>query len=220
VIAAKGFERETNFEMAARDIRALPKLEGTVQVNIALIAKFLASHFFHPAEYPEIPRQDQAADDELLFRQGPARGLGQIRLHEYRPTFERFDLPNDRLFRDQISIFQELLATAKPDAAQQKDIDFLLALGEIFTSVVCGQLVLENAPTYSVANDLLDQVFDALVRDFSRHALGLNSKPSSTPQQMDLCLRMLRRPAVDPARFGSVWKQQVEPIKDAYEVNA
>ncbi|MCM2302817.1 MAG: acyl-CoA dehydrogenase, partial [Flavobacteriaceae bacterium] len=30
VIAAKGFEKETFFEMATRDIRALPKLEGTV----------------------------------------------------------------------------------------------------------------------------------------------------------------------------------------------
>lgn len=37
VIAAKGFERDTYFEMAARDIRALPKLEGTVHVNIFFI---------------------------------------------------------------------------------------------------------------------------------------------------------------------------------------
>ena len=37
VIAAKGFEKDGYFEMAARDIRALPKLEGTVHVNMALI---------------------------------------------------------------------------------------------------------------------------------------------------------------------------------------
>jgi len=35
VIAAKGFEKDMYFAMAARDIRALPKLEGTVHVNIA-----------------------------------------------------------------------------------------------------------------------------------------------------------------------------------------
>jgi hypothetical protein len=57
VIAAKGFERDTYFEMAARDIRALPKLEGTVHVNIALIVKFMPNYFFNPAEYPEITRQ-------------------------------------------------------------------------------------------------------------------------------------------------------------------
>jgi acyl-CoA dehydrogenase len=220
VIAARSFERETNFEMAARDIRTLPKLEWTVQVNIALIAKSLANYFFHPAEYPEIPRQDQAGDDELLFRQGPARGLGQIRFQDYHPTFERFDLPNVRLFRDQISIFQELLATATPDATQQKDIDFLLALGEIFTLIVYGQLILENVATYRIDDDLVDQIFDVLVRDLSRHALTLHGKPSSTAEQETLCLRMLRRPAADPARFGRVWEQQVAPLKDAYEMNA
>jgi len=220
VIAAKGFERDTYFEMAARDIRALPKLEGTVHVNIALIVKFMANYFFNPAEYPEISRQDQAADDEFLFRQGPARGLGQIRFHDYRPTFERFDLPNVRLFREQIAVFRELLATATPDEVQQKDIDFLLALGEIFTLIVYAQLILENVATYRINDDLVDQIFDVLVRDLSRHALTLYGKPSSTPKQETLCLRMLRKPAADPARFGRVWEQQVAPLKDAYEMNA
>ncbi len=219
VIAARGFERDTYFEMAARDIRALPKLEGTVHVNIALIVKFMANYFFHPAEYPEIPRQDQAADDEFLFRQGPARGLGQIRFHDYHAAFERFDLPNVRLFVEQIAVFQELLSTATPDEAQQKDIEFLLALGEIFTLVVYGQLILENASVYTINDDLIDQIFDGLVRDCSRHALGLHSKPSSTPRQMDLCLRMLRKPAADRARFERVWKGQVYPLKEAYDMN-
>jgi len=49
VIAAKGFENDTYFEMAARDIRALPKLEGTVHVNIALINKFIPNYFFQSA---------------------------------------------------------------------------------------------------------------------------------------------------------------------------
>src|SRR3954453_1146054 len=43
VIAAKGFEKDTFFEMAARDIRGLPKLEGRVHVNMALVLKFMAN---------------------------------------------------------------------------------------------------------------------------------------------------------------------------------
>ena len=38
-IAAKGFEKDGYFSQAAVDVRALPKLEGTVHVNIALIVK-------------------------------------------------------------------------------------------------------------------------------------------------------------------------------------
>ena len=45
MIAAKGFGKDMYFEMAARDIRALPKLEGTVHVNIALIVKFMPNFF-------------------------------------------------------------------------------------------------------------------------------------------------------------------------------
>ncbi len=74
VIAAKGFEEDTYFEMAARDIRALPKLEGTVHVNMALVLKFMANYLFNPGEYAPVPPRRDAADDEFLFRQGPAQG--------------------------------------------------------------------------------------------------------------------------------------------------
>ena len=53
-IAAKGFEKDTYFSQAAVDIRALPKLEGTVHVNIALIVKFMANYFFNTAEFPDV----------------------------------------------------------------------------------------------------------------------------------------------------------------------
>src|SRR3989442_15983860 len=57
VIAAKGFEKDMYFEQAATDIRGLPKLEGTVHVNIALIVKFMPNFFFAPADCPVIPRR-------------------------------------------------------------------------------------------------------------------------------------------------------------------
>jgi acyl-CoA dehydrogenase len=218
VIAAKGFEAEPFFEMAARDIRALPKLEGTVHVNIALIVKFMPNFFFNPMEYPAIPRRDDAKNDDFLFDQGQARGLGKIRFHDYRPVFEKHALPNISIFSEQVAVFKEFLAFATPDENQQKDVDFLLALGEIFTLVVYAQLVLENAIIYTIADDLLDQIFDFMVRDFSRHALNLHSKPSSSPQQMELCLRMLRKPATQPERFERIW-QEVHSLKNTYTMN-
>src|SRR5881396_209811 len=87
IIAAKGFEKDTYFEMAARDIRGLPKLEGTVHVNLALMVKFMSNFFFNPAAYPPITRRDDAGNDDFLFDQGPTKGLGQIRFHEYQPVF-------------------------------------------------------------------------------------------------------------------------------------
>jgi acyl-CoA dehydrogenase len=215
VIAAKGFEKDMYFEMAARDIRALPKLEGTVHVNIALIVKFMANYFFFPGEFPPVLTRREAANDDFLFQQGPTRGLSKIQFHDYNQAFSLYDLPNLRILREQIETLKTFLAAATPNEAQQKDTDFLLALGELFTLVVYGQLILENARLYEVDEDTIDQIFDFMVRDFSKHALGLYSKPSATPQQMDLCLKMIRKPVVDAARFERLW-QVVHALNDAY----
>jgi acyl-CoA dehydrogenase len=189
-----------------------------VHVNIALIVKFMANYFFNPAEYPEIPQRNDAANDGFLFRQGPAKGLGQIRFHDYRCVYDEYDLPNVNLFKEQIKVFKELLARATPGEAQQKDTDFLLTLGEAFTLVVYGQLILENARLYGVDDDTVDQIFDFMVRDMSKFALQLYGKLSSTPAQMEYCLKLIRRPAVDEARYGRVWSQ-VHALKDEYEMN-
>ncbi len=219
VIAAKGFEKDMYFEMAARDIRALPKLEGTVHVNIALIVKFMASFFFNPAEYPAVGKRDQPGDDTFLFHQGPTRGLGKIRFHDYAPVFEASSLPNVKILTEQITVLKQLLMMATPDDAQKKDIDFLMALGEIFVIVVYGQLVLESAPLHGVGDDVVDRIFDCMVRDVSRHALELHGKPSSTEAQMDFCLKMIRKPASDAGRTERLWKDHVLSARGAYQMN-
>jgi len=219
VIAAKGFEKDTYFEMAARDIRALPKLEGTVHVNIALIVKFMQNYLFFPKKYADVPRIDAAKDDLFLFKQGPARGLGKVQFHDLNPVFERWDTPNVNLFQEQIKAFKEFLVGAMPDQEQQKDVDYLLALGEIFSLIAYGQLILENAEIYGIEHDLINQIFDVLVRDFSGFALDLHNKPSSSTGQMDCSLKMIRKPEVDQDQYLGVWKDYVYALKDAYVMN-
>jgi acyl-CoA dehydrogenase len=221
VIAAKGFEKDTYFEMAARDIRALPKLEGTVHVNIALIVKFMKNYFFAPGKYPHVPRRDDPADDVFFWDQGPAKGLGKILFHDPAPAFASWNQPNVALFREQMAVFREMLAGATPTEEQVRDVDFLLALGELFTLVVYAQLILENAAIHGAEGadaDTVDQIFDVLVSDFSRHALDLYVKPPCTAAQMEYAMRMVRKPIFDAARYGRVWKT-VHALKDAYEMN-
>ncbi len=221
VIAAKGFEKDTYFELAARDIRALPKLEGTVHVNIALIVKFMKNYFFAPAPLPEVPRRDEPADDPFLWDQGPASGLGKITFRDPAPVFAGWPQPNVALFREQVAAFKALLAQATPTEAQSRDVDFLLAIGELFTLVVYAQLVLENAALRAdqgIDGDTVDQIFDVLVRDFSRHAVDLHGKAASTPAQQELALRLIRKPAQDPARQARIWAR-VHALKDGYEMS-
>ncbi len=219
VIAAKGFEKNTYFSMAARDIRALPKLEGTVHVNIALILKFMRNYFFMPADMPAVPRRDDAANDGFLFDQGPTRGLSKITFHDSSQVFARHDLANVAVFRDQIAVLKEMLIQAMPTEAQTKDTDFLLALGEIFTLVVYAQLFLENAEIYEVEDDVVDQIFDVFVRDFARFATQLHGRPSTSKDQVEYCIRMIRRPAENSDRTERVWEGHVLSLRDAYEMS-
>ncbi len=218
VIAAKGFEKEPFFAMAAADIRCLPKLEGTVHVNMALIIKFMANYFFNPKTYAPVPRRDDGSDDEFLFNQGPTKGLGSIQFHDYREAYNSYDLPNLAVFKEQIALFKEMAVKAPPSKEQAKDIDFLLTAGEMFTLVVYGQLILENARIYAMDAALIDQIFDFMVRDFSKFALQLYSKPSSSDGQMAQCLKMIKKPVVDATRYEAVWSQHVQAMKGQYSM--
>lgn len=218
-IAAKGFEKSMYFGQAAVDIRALPKLEGTVHVNIALIVKFMPNFFFNPTEYPDVETQSHGGNDDFLFDQGSTKGLSQIQFNDYRRAFEGCSLPNVELFAEQTESLRRMLEEAPPGPDQMKDVDFLLSMGEMFALVVYAQLLLENAPIYGTDDDLLDQIFDFMVRDMSKFALQLFSKPSSTERQMEGCREILRRPVVDRARYDRVWSGHVAPLSDRYEMN-
>ncbi|MEU7529696.1 acyl-CoA dehydrogenase [Saccharothrix sp. NPDC042600] len=218
VIAAKGFEKDTYFSMAGRDIGALPKLEGTVHVNLALVLKFMPAYLFQPVEYAAVPTVHEPKDDDFFWHQGPARGLGSIRFHDWEAAYRAFaHVPNVARFHQQAQGLRTLLTTAAPDAEQQKDLDFLLTLGQLFTLVVYGQLVLEQAGLTGLDADVVDQVFDVLVRDFSAWAVALHGKASSTGAQQEWALGAVRKPVVDRERFERVWNQ-VAALSGTYEM--
>ncbi|TDG11395.1 acyl-CoA dehydrogenase [Seongchinamella unica] len=218
VIAARGFEQEPFFEVAAREIGMLPKLEGTAHVNMGLVVKFMRNYMFNPAEFEPVPQRDELADDTFLFHQGPTRGLGDVRFHDYHIAYGLFDLPNIQVFKGQIASFRTMLAEAGPDEQQVKDIDYMLGLGELFTLVVYGQLILEHAAMDDTDSDLLNQIFDVFVRDFSTYAAELHGKPANTDQQRQFLLELIQAPAANPEQFDTVWREQVYALKGQYQL--
>ncbi|MFI9401874.1 acyl-CoA dehydrogenase family protein [Nocardia sp. NPDC052316] len=272
VIAARGFEKDMYFPIAMLGLFGLPRLEGTVHVNMALSLKFMANYMFHPADaglaalrvlpgagaapksavravsgalswssrtlaaragtaipklrtelagaaYAPVPTRRDPADDEFLFRQGPSSGLGRIRFSDWRQVFEKFThIPNVAVFLDQALAFQTLLAAASPTAAQQRDVDFLFALGELFTALPYAQLVLEQAEIEGTDPAVLDQIFDNFVREFAENALTLHTKPTATKAQQTRALDLIRRPVPDRPRFEKVLTQ-ARSLAGTYEMN-
>jgi acyl-CoA dehydrogenase len=208
------------FENAATDIRALPKLEGTVHVNMALIIKFMPNYFFNPGKYPDIPQRRDAANDDFLFTQGPTKGLGKLQFHDYNIAYNSVDIPNVNVFKEQIAVFKDfMMASMATMKDQSNDIDFLLNVGELFTLVAYGQLILENKKIYGIEDDLIDQIFDFMVRDMSKFALTIYGKPITSEKQQELCLKMLRRPVVNKDRYERVLKNSVYALTDTYKMN-
>lgn len=237
VIAARGFERDTYFSRAASDIRALPKLEGTVHVNIALVLKFMPRYLgaAHGAaqQYPPVPVRQDAGDDAYLFHQGPAKGLGSIGFADWRPAFDRFaHLTNVATFREQIDAFTQLVLTAPPTEAQGKDLDYLQILGQLFTQIVYAQLILESAAlaidegatrpgSVSDLSDLreahLDRIFAVFVQDMAGQAVALHGQASSTEAQSTAALTIVRKPRIEAAGEDT-FVSEVLGYSGAYEM--
>ena len=216
VLAAKGFERTTYFAEVKNLIGALPRLEGTVHVNVAQILKFMPNYLFKPGSYPEVGTRDDPADDVFFWGQGPAKGASKVQFADWVPVFEKASaIPNVARFTEQVRALQALLSTAAPDAEQQRDLDFMLVVGHLFTLVVYGQLILEQAELRGIDPDVVDQIFDIQVRDFSGYAVALHGKASSTPAQQEWALSAVRKPVTDADRFDRMW-QQVRAYDGAY----
>jgi alkylation response protein AidB-like acyl-CoA dehydrogenase len=231
VLAAKGFEKDTYFEQATRHIRALPKLEGTVHVNLALVLKFLpayaAAAMGRAVDYPPVGVRLDAADDAFLFAQGSASGLAKVGFSDWRPAFARFvRLPNVAVFLEQVKAFGALMTAAAPQGEQHKDLDFLLNIGQIFTQIVYAQLVaeaaalaLDGAPdgrregTTGSFADLqdahVDRIFGVFVRDVNDYAVALQGQASATPAQQAASLALVRHPVVNVAATAALHEEIV-----------
>ena len=218
VIAAKGYEKSTMFREVSQLIGTLPRLEGTVHVNVGLVLKFMPNYMFNPAEYPEIGTRNDPADDEFFWNQGPTRGAAKVQFADWTPVYEKHSsIANVARFYEQAQAFKTLLATAAPDAGQQQDLDFMLTIGHLFSLIVYGQLILEQAALTGLDDDIIDQIFDFQIRDFSTYAVALHSKPSSTQTQQDWTVGAIRKPVSDAGRFERVW-QRVKAYDGAYEM--
>lgn len=78
-------------------------------------------------------------------------------------------------------------------------------------------MILEQARLTGLDEDVLDELFAILVRDFSGYAVELHGKDSATERQQNWALGAVRRPVVDEVRFARVW-ERVEALSGAYEM--
>ncbi len=218
LVSAKGFENDNFIYIAKEDIQMLPRLEGTVAVNLRLVLKSMPNYLFNPKEYPPVPTRTDPVNDDFLFHQGPAHGLDKILYHDWHPPYEAAaHLPNVARFREQAESFVKILSTSKRDLSKTP-FDFSLALGDLFTLIPYGQLILEQASLLQIDEDVVDTIFDVLIRDFSQCAVQLHGSAAATDEERAWAIGAVRAPVNDPDRFERVW-QQVAALSGTYTMN-
>jgi acyl-CoA dehydrogenase len=112
-IAAKGFEKDTYFRPGRGRHPGLPKLEGTVHVNIALIVKFMPNFFFAPAEYPPVD-PEPGRQRRLPLPPGQHQGPRADPVPRLPEGVRGRRAPERQRFAEQAEIFRELLASDPP----------------------------------------------------------------------------------------------------------
>jgi acyl-CoA dehydrogenase len=182
----------------------------------------MQNYFFSPQDYAEVKPEFALRDDMFVFSQGPAKGLGKVKFHDFAPVFKAFEnLPNVATFIRQISIFKEMLEKAHPDKLQEMDPSFTLPLGEMFSIVVYGQLILEQAKYDNMPSDIINQIFDFMVRDFAGFGLQIYGNHSTNDAQREFCKEIMLIKAVpDMEQYNKIWKDYVLSLNGEYEMNS
>jgi acyl-CoA dehydrogenase len=121
-------------------------------------------------------------------------------------------------FREQAESLVTLVQSAPLTAEQlSEDLDFQQSLAQLFTLLPYGQLILEQAQYEQTPPDVVDLIFEWLVRDFTTGAIDLHGKASSTDAQQRWVLDAVRKPVVDSARDERIYAE-VRALAGAYEM--
>ena len=137
-----------------------------------------------------------------------------MRFHDWRDAVRRREPhPERRALHRAGRGVRELLLTAAPDAEQQKDLDFLLSLGDIFTLIVYGQLILEQAQLLDLDDDVVDTIFEVLVQDFSANAITMHGRSGANDAQRTWAVGVVRAPITDAGRAERMWNEIVGAVE-------
>ncbi len=215
IVGAKGMEQDTFMEMFIRDAGMMPRLEGTTHVNMALVNKFFQPYFFNPVEFAEVPKRNDIANDDYVYKQ-KAGGLKSVRFGDYRLCYEGMNQVNVLRFREQVELLKEFLVKNTPSAEQASNVDYMIALGELLAATAYAQLTLENAKIYNVEDEIIEEIFAFMIRDFAAYALMFRSTFEQSSEQIAALNQMIIDPVQDSDRFEKVWTEKVLSMKDAY----
>jgi acyl-CoA dehydrogenase len=178
-MGAKGFESDTYFEAALRDVQLIPGLEGSAHINLATAVRFIPRYFGTPdpavADPASMVLGEVASAENPYLMEARTGGMGGIGFGPLERAFEPLAaIANVRLLVRQASAFRRLVREhGLAGAAPARDTEAGLALGQCLATIAYAQLVAENAVRLGVAAALVSAMFHEIVLDLSAAGTAL-----------------------------------------------
>lgn len=208
-VGAKGFEADTYFEMALRDVQLIPGLESSAHINLGLTAQFAARYFANfDRELSEpaclVADDSEPLENSYLF---DAR-VSALHTIAFPPTLEAYrplaKIGSIRTFARQVGAFRRILRRIQSSAIDAADTQLAMALGQCTSTIVYAQLIAEHARRISLDRSFIAVMFQLLVSDLQVAMLSLVSLPTVPPSAAGLLRRALAVPRTDAADWELV----------------
>lgn len=208
-IGARGFESQTYFEMALRDVQLIPGLEGSTHINLGLIAQMIPRYFGDPQPSlvapPSLIRDKSAAVKDSLLLEPSTIAVNAVGFPHFLDAYRGLmQLTNVQLFVEAVKAFQQAMLGRAPDRKIRADTPADLAMGQCQAIVAYAQLVAENAELLGMPDAVVSVIFHALVADFAVAAMTLAAGSSVAAIDPVIIRRMMAVPQNNDAEWSSV----------------
>jgi len=208
-IGARGFETETYFESALREVLMIPGLEGSTHINYGLTAQFLEPYFADFEEEALPPKSLHGVDSEVeenpYWMSGQDRDARTVRfghcLRAYRPLRS---VANVRAFVQQVKSFRQFAAAGLAELAPSADMGLLVGIGKCLANIAFAQLVAENCAVARIPRQTVSIIFQAMIEDLSTEAIHLSAMYPMRSTTRELLKRVVRVPKMSPRHVEAV----------------
>lgn len=211
-IGAKGFEADTYFEMALRDVQLIPGLEGSTHINLGLTTQFIPRYFSDVdatlLEPPSLVASDIADGENAYLMEARTSAIHTIGFPDFLQSYAPLmSIANVQMFVEAAKAFQVFARDREADRTVRADTPMTLAMGQALATIAYAQLVAENAVRLDVPAPIAAAMFQGLVNDFNVAALTLTSSCEPDAIQPAILDQMISVPRISDAECEFVSKK-------------
>jgi len=206
-VGAKGFESDTYFEMALRDVQLFPGVEGSTHINLSLAAQFIGRYFSEPNENLAPPDTSALPVENPYLMQARSGSINTIAFPSFDQAYLPLrSIPSVRRFAGQAKRVALFFRGARGRRLLAGDTDAAIQAGKCLATIAYAQLVAERCAG-GIDRRLTSMIFGLLTSDLNNCALQLASSEHLDSIGRMFVRRVVATPYIPAADVAEVARQ-------------